>query len=96
MNIGSRLWISSEEVSMKSDPKPNAQMPVGKVRHAAGFALLDKLRLNLDENSGSTVPGEGQGASHRGSVGRGCGELDDKPIPLHADVARQSVSDVGW
>ena len=48
MNIGSRLWISSEEMSMNSEPNPNAQMPVGKARHAAGVALLDKLRLNLD------------------------------------------------
>ena len=32
MNTGSRLWISSEEVSMKSDPMPMAQMPAGRAR----------------------------------------------------------------
>ncbi len=30
MNTGSRLWISSEEMSMNIETKPSAQMPVGK------------------------------------------------------------------
>jgi hypothetical protein len=33
MNIGSTLWISSEEESMNSEANPNAQMPAGRVRH---------------------------------------------------------------
>ncbi len=32
---GSRLWISSEETSISSEPNPSAQMPVGKARHEA-------------------------------------------------------------
>ena len=39
MNTGSRLWISSEDMSMNSEPKPKAQMPVGRVCHLAGVAL---------------------------------------------------------
>ncbi len=39
MNTGSRLWISSEDMSMNSEPKPKARMPVGKARHFAGVAL---------------------------------------------------------
>ena len=39
MNIGSRLWISSDEMSMNIEPNPNARMPVGKARHAAGVAF---------------------------------------------------------
>ncbi len=35
MNTGSRLWISSEEMSMSSETKPSAQMPVGNVRDAS-------------------------------------------------------------
>ena len=27
MKTGSRLWISSEDMSMNIEPKPNAQMP---------------------------------------------------------------------
>ena len=42
INIGSRLWISSEDMSMNSEPNPNAQMPVGKARHAAGVALAGR------------------------------------------------------
>lgn len=38
-NTGRRLWISSEETSMNSEPNPNAQMPAGKARHAAGVLL---------------------------------------------------------
>ena len=35
MKSGSTLWINSEEASMKSEPKPNAQMPAGITRHDA-------------------------------------------------------------
>jgi hypothetical protein len=43
---GSRLWISSEDVSMSREPNPSAQMPAGKARHAGaaereGDELLD-------------------------------------------------------
>jgi hypothetical protein len=41
MNTGSRLWISSEELSMNSEPNPNAQMPTGKARHVARVVLED-------------------------------------------------------
>ena len=41
MNTGSRLWISSEEMSMNSEPNPSAQMPAGKARHAARVVLED-------------------------------------------------------
>jgi hypothetical protein len=40
MNAGSRLWISSEEMSMNNEPSPRAQMPAGKPRNVAG-ALRD-------------------------------------------------------
>ena len=40
MNIGNRLWISSEEASMKNETKPKAQMPVGKARHVANVPWL--------------------------------------------------------
>src|SRR5438093_7656911 len=43
MNAGSRLWISSEEMSMNSEPSPRAQMPAGKPRNVAG-ALRDVSR----------------------------------------------------
>ena len=33
MNTGSRLWISSEEMSMNSEPNPRAQMPAGNARN---------------------------------------------------------------
>jgi hypothetical protein len=36
MKIGSRLWISSDEISMNIEPSPNAQMPIGKARNVAG------------------------------------------------------------
>lgn len=39
MNIGSRLWISSDETSMNSEPNPNAQIPAGNVRHDAYVAV---------------------------------------------------------
>jgi len=39
MKIGRTLWINSEEVSMNSEPNPNAQMLVGKVRQDAGVAV---------------------------------------------------------
>ena len=32
MNTGSRLWISSEEMSMNSETNPSAQMPAGNAR----------------------------------------------------------------
>ena len=41
MNTGSRLWISSEEVSMNSEPNPSAQIPTGKARQAARLVLED-------------------------------------------------------
>jgi len=41
MKIGSRLWISSDEASMKSDPNPRAQMAAGMVRHDSGRAAGD-------------------------------------------------------
>jgi len=34
MNTGSRLWISSDEMSMNIEPSPNAQMPAGKAQNA--------------------------------------------------------------
>ena len=40
MNTGNRLWISSDEMSMNSEPKPRAQMPAGKARHVEGVALV--------------------------------------------------------
>jgi hypothetical protein len=39
VNTGRTLWISSEEVSMNSEPNPRAQMSRGKFRHDAGNAL---------------------------------------------------------
>ncbi len=36
MKTGSRLWISSDEISMNIEPNPNAQMPVGKARIVPG------------------------------------------------------------
>lgn len=36
MKTGSRLWISSDEMSMNIEPNPNAQMPIGKARNVAG------------------------------------------------------------
>jgi hypothetical protein len=41
MNTGSRLCISSEEVSMNNEPRPMAQMPVGMARNVA--LLIDGL-----------------------------------------------------
>ena len=41
INTGRRLWISSEEASMNSEPNPNAQMPAGKARQAADVLLGD-------------------------------------------------------
>jgi hypothetical protein len=40
MNIGKRLWIISEEMSMNSEPNPIAQIPPGKPRHAAWVPWL--------------------------------------------------------
>ncbi len=39
MNTGSRLWINSDDMSMNREPKPKAQIPVGRARHRAGVAL---------------------------------------------------------
>ena len=44
MKTGSRLWISSDEMSMNIEPNPNAQMPVGKARNVAG-ALEGRCEL---------------------------------------------------
>ena len=41
MSTGSRLWISSDEMSMNIEPSPNAQMPAGNARNAAGAAGED-------------------------------------------------------
>ena len=41
INTGNRLWISSDEISMNSEPDPNAQMPAGKACHATGVVLDD-------------------------------------------------------
>ena len=41
MKIGSRLWISSEEVSMNIEPRPSAQMPAGRALNGARAAQED-------------------------------------------------------
>ena len=41
INTGSRLWISSDETSMNSEPNPNAQIPAGNARHGTGVMLDD-------------------------------------------------------
>jgi len=47
---------------MKSEPNPNAQMPAGKARHAAGLLLGDSRRFEDGEckgrkSVGSLTPG---------------------------------------
>jgi hypothetical protein len=50
INTGNRLWISSEDMSINSEPIPNAQMPLGNARHAAGVALYgDSLFIQFFE-----------------------------------------------
>ena len=50
MNTGSRLWISSEEMSMNSEPNPSAQMPAGSARQPPeaprGPIPVDGLDMN--------------------------------------------------
>ena len=41
MNTGSGLWISSEEMSINIETRPNAQMPTGKARSALNAAGED-------------------------------------------------------
>jgi len=41
MNIGSRLWISSEEMSMNIETRPNAHIPIGKTLNALNAAWED-------------------------------------------------------
>ena len=68
MNIGSRLWISSDEMSMNSEANPNAQMPVGRARHGAGVALADR---GLFEGGESMCDGDRAGHDpHRRQVPR--------------------------
>jgi hypothetical protein len=41
MNTGTRLWTSSEDASMKSWPKPSAQMAAGRARNVCGGDKCD-------------------------------------------------------
>src|SRR5687767_12756440 len=42
MKIGNRLWIISEEMSMNSEPTPNAQTLDGRARHTAGADFVSR------------------------------------------------------
>lgn len=42
INTGSRLWMSSDEMSIKKEPNPNTQIPVGNTLQIAGVLLEDR------------------------------------------------------
>ena len=65
MKTGSRLWISSEETSMNSEPKPSAQMPAGRARQVA----TDDLSRSGGRRRGAGPWGGGISSNSRAEQG---------------------------
>src|SRR5438552_12029097 len=63
---GSRLWMSSEEVSINSDTTPSVHTPAGMFRHAAGAARFVGCCAGLL----TKVEGSGQIACARPHAGQ--------------------------
>ena len=65
--IGRRPWISSDEMSMNSEPMPSTQTPLGRARHATdGAALgLASARRRAFNASGSRAPAANAPWRHR-------------------------------
>ena len=63
MNTGSRLWTSSDEVSISSDTAPSAQIPPGRRKTGDGVAgeggiapIMPRQRAPASRGAGTRAP----------------------------------------